>query len=68
MLCMIIYFIYFLIYRLSELYHSVEAARPGVRFSSTMPPTIGRGGMKGDIYQMVRKRKEVSCCEKSNSW
>ncbi|KAK7506996.1 hypothetical protein BaRGS_00001847, partial [Batillaria attramentaria] len=38
--------------RLSDLYHSVEAARPGVRFSSVMPSTLGRGGMKGDVYQL----------------
>jgi len=36
------------------LYHTVEASRPGVHFSSdTRVPGSGRMGKKNDVYQMV---------------
>ncbi|XP_064601948.1 eIF-2-alpha kinase GCN2-like [Liolophura sinensis] len=38
--------------RLSDLYESVENQRPGVRFTGVQTPVIGRGGKKGDIYQL----------------
>ncbi|XP_055957482.1 eIF-2-alpha kinase GCN2-like isoform X1 [Patella vulgata] len=37
--------------RLAELYESVENARPGVHFCVS-PQVVGRGGKKGDIYQL----------------
>lgn len=44
----------FFFFRLSDLYESVENQGPGVRFTGIQPPVIGRGGKKGDIYQLVR--------------
>ncbi|KAH9514286.1 Eukaryotic translation initiation factor 2 alpha kinase 4, partial [Bulinus truncatus] len=38
--------------RLGDLYETVDKTRPGVRFSDTRPMVLGRGGQKGDIYQL----------------
>ncbi|KAK3700276.1 hypothetical protein RRG08_033554 [Elysia crispata] len=38
--------------RLGDLYKQVDRARPGVHFSDERPMVIGRGGQKGDIYQL----------------
>ncbi|GFR96851.1 eukaryotic translation initiation factor 2-alpha kinase 4 [Elysia marginata] len=38
--------------RLGDLYEQVDRARPGVHFSDERPMVIGRGGQKGDIYQL----------------
>ncbi|KAI8785191.1 eukaryotic translation initiation factor 2-alpha kinase 4 [Biomphalaria glabrata] len=38
--------------RLGDLYDAVDKTRPGVKFSDTRPVVLGRGGQKGDIYQL----------------
>ncbi|CAL1531308.1 unnamed protein product [Lymnaea stagnalis] len=38
--------------RLGDLYAAVDKARPGVRFSDVRPMVLGRGGQRGDIYQL----------------
>nr|WAQ68452.1 eIF-2-alpha kinase GCN2 [Haliotis discus hannai] len=38
--------------RLSDLYETVEQARPGVHFQDIRPSVIGKGGKKADIFQL----------------
>ncbi|GFO47300.1 eukaryotic translation initiation factor 2-alpha kinase 4 [Plakobranchus ocellatus] len=39
--------------RLSDLHETVDRARPSVHFSDERPMVLGRGGQKGDIYQLA---------------
>ncbi|XP_012935952.1 eIF-2-alpha kinase GCN2 isoform X1 [Aplysia californica] len=38
--------------KLCDLYDSVDKARPGVHFYDSQPMVLGRGGQRGDIYQL----------------
>ena len=44
---------YCILFRLCDIYQTVEKAKPGVKFTDNAPPILGRGGKKGDIYQLV---------------
>ena len=47
--------------RLRELYREIDTASSKVMFEDStdrMPPTFGRSSKKGDIYQLVRKKKK----------
>ncbi|OWF52320.1 Eukaryotic translation initiation factor 2-alpha kinase 4 [Mizuhopecten yessoensis] len=38
--------------RLTDLFQLVEASRPGVHFTDHRSPSAGRGGKKGDVFQL----------------
>lgn len=40
-------------YRLGDLYLTLDKDRPRVHFSEPGPMVLGRGGQRGDIYQLV---------------
>ena len=52
-------FLHFCLCRLGDLYKQVDRARPGVHFSDERPMVIGRGGQKGDIYQLVMSKSFI---------
>ena len=39
--------------RLADMTTSCNSQRKGVTFEDNLPPTLGRGGKKGDIYRLV---------------
>ena len=49
----LLYSILCIFFRLCDIYQTVEKAKPGVKFTDNAPPILGRGGKKGDIYQLV---------------
>lgn len=65
-------------FRLGDLYGALDKDRPRVHFSEPGPMVLGRGGQRGDIYQLVsfvrvffflmfRHHWTLSCCHISNS-
>lgn len=45
---------YSVVKRLADLVCEAQAGRPGVKFETKQPVTLGRGGKKADVYRLVR--------------